>query len=73
MMTEDEIGRQIVDVAVRIHLEIGCGVLEKHGNARIVNRIREKHRWAPWRSRLLGESIYLFSVPTHSAEGLIFL
>ena len=27
-MTEDEIGRQVVDVAVRVHQEVGPGLLE---------------------------------------------
>ena len=72
-MKEDEIGRQVVEIAVQIHQEIGCGLREKHGITRIVIRFCEKHRWAPRRSRHPGEGIFLLSISTNSTEKLKFL
>lgn len=41
-MTEDEIGKQVVDVAVRIHQEVGPGLLESVYEAILAHELRRK-------------------------------
>ncbi len=41
-MTEDEIGKQVVDVAVRIHQEVGPGLLESVYEAILAYELRRK-------------------------------
>jgi GxxExxY protein len=41
-MTEDEIGRQVVDVAVRVHRELGPGLLESVYEVIVAHELRQR-------------------------------